>query len=86
MPDISLREVVEIASEHFISTSIHSKEIKGMLSELLQKMDTINERLSALESKQSSVFQIEIEEPADENDEPDLTLEEEIELSEIDDD
>lgn len=86
MPEISLREIVEITSEHFVSTSVHSKEIKAMLSELIQKVDSISERLSVLESKQASVFQIEIEEPVDENDEPELTLEEEIELSEADDD
>ena len=86
MSDISLREVVEITSEHFVSTSIHSKEIKALLVELMGKIDNISERLSALESKQSSVFQIEIEEPVDENDEPELTLEEEIELSEFEDD
>lgn len=73
----SLSDVVEITSENFISSSRHNKEIKQMLEMIVEQLDSISTRISALESKQSSIFQIELED-SDDSEPHEPSLEEEL--------
>jgi len=79
-----MNDILEIAAENILTTSKHSKEIKNLLKELIEKLEDVSTRITALESKQSNIFQIEVDEESDEASERDLSLEEEVELSEDD--
>lgn len=79
-PNPSLKEVVEITSENFLSASRHNKEIKNSLAEVLNKINEISDRLTVLENKQSNIFQIEFDEDKGHPDESELNLEEEVAL------
>jgi hypothetical protein len=75
-PVHGINDVVEITSENFLSNSKHNKEIKLMLGAIMEKLELISQRVAALESKQSSIFQIEVDE---EDLEHTPTFEEELE-------
>jgi hypothetical protein len=75
----SLADIIEITSENFISNSRHNKEIKQSLELILEQLSSLSTRLSALESKQSSIFQIEIDDSDDSNKPHESSLEEELE-------
>ena len=80
-----MQDVIEIASENILSSSKHNKDIKALLEEILHRVEDLSVRLEELESKKASIFQIEINEEVNEEDNASLTLEEEVELVDLDD-
>ncbi len=80
----TIKDVVEITSENFLSASQHSKDIKNMLANILDQLVELSNRLSALEAKNSNIFQIEMSDDSDCDSDRELSLEEEINLSDID--
>jgi hypothetical protein len=82
LPTPTTKDVVEITSENFLSASKHSKDIKAMLVEILEGVNDLSSRIAVLEARQSSIFQIEEGEDVDEEFDDEMSLEEEIALSE----
>lgn len=82
LPTPDLKDIVEITSENFLSASRHSKDIKSMLSEILDGINDLSSRIAVLEARQSSIFQIEEGEDVDDDFDDEMSLEEEIALLE----
>jgi hypothetical protein len=61
----SLADVVEIVSENILTTSRHSKDIKAQLATIMELLTDVSSRLSSLESKNSNIFQIEIDDESE---------------------
>lgn len=80
----TIKDVIEITSENFLSASQHSKDIKNLLANISDQLVELNNRLASLEAKNSNIFQLEMNDDSEDDSDDELSLEEEINLSDVD--